>query len=165
MPTTSRGYPYPGLTDAPNVPADIQALAVALNNDLARLNGLSSKVATPVGPLTSLTSLVTAAPVTGDGVKRFKITGSFYSIVGTVAGDVFEARLYDGSLSTLLGMQRVLIPASPFQTAGVTVVTTNVPAAGSHLYQMYLARVTGTGTATVSGGNTFPIEIIVEQIA
>jgi len=35
MPTTSRGYPYPDLSSAPNVPADIQALAVALDTDLA----------------------------------------------------------------------------------------------------------------------------------
>jgi hypothetical protein len=32
MPTTTNlGLPYPGLTNAPNVPADIQALAVALD--------------------------------------------------------------------------------------------------------------------------------------
>lgn len=37
MPTTSRGYPYPDLSGAPNVPADIQALAVALNADLSIL--------------------------------------------------------------------------------------------------------------------------------
>lgn len=49
MPTTSRGYPYPGLTDAPNGPSQVQALAVALNDDAATIvetfrNGDSSAI-------------------------------------------------------------------------------------------------------------------------
>lgn len=35
MPQTSRGYPYPSQTDDPNGPLQIQALAQAINNDMA----------------------------------------------------------------------------------------------------------------------------------
>jgi hypothetical protein len=34
MPTTSRGYPYPADADDPDIPADLQALATALNTDV-----------------------------------------------------------------------------------------------------------------------------------
>lgn len=35
MATTSRGYPYPALTDQPNGPTQLQALAQAVNDDVA----------------------------------------------------------------------------------------------------------------------------------
>lgn len=37
MPLTSRGYPYPAPADPANVPADIQALATAMDTDQANL--------------------------------------------------------------------------------------------------------------------------------
>lgn len=40
MPTTSNyGYPYPSPTVSPNVPADMQALATALDTETARIDG------------------------------------------------------------------------------------------------------------------------------
>ncbi len=39
MPTTSRGYPYPAFTDAPNGPVQLQALAAALNTDVGAQAG------------------------------------------------------------------------------------------------------------------------------
>lgn len=38
MPTTSRGYDYPVLGDAPNVPADMQALAESINTDVGNVS-------------------------------------------------------------------------------------------------------------------------------
>lgn len=40
MPQTSRGYPYPTLSDAPQVPQHIQALAQALDTDVSALAAL-----------------------------------------------------------------------------------------------------------------------------
>lgn len=38
MPTTSNyAFPYPALTDAPNVPADVRALAQAVDTEIARV--------------------------------------------------------------------------------------------------------------------------------
>lgn len=34
MPSTSRGYPYPTLSDAPNTPQHLQSLAQAVNGDV-----------------------------------------------------------------------------------------------------------------------------------
>lgn len=42
MPTTSRGYRYPALSSAPNVPQDIQNLASDVNTDV---QGLASQIA------------------------------------------------------------------------------------------------------------------------
>jgi hypothetical protein len=36
--TTPYGFPYPELTDAPNVPVDVQALAVDVNDEIIRLD-------------------------------------------------------------------------------------------------------------------------------
>lgn len=118
-----------------------------------------------IGPFTAETTIANAVSVTGDGVKRFKITASFYALNGTVAGDVFEVKLKDSTAGTISGTWRILIPVSPFIADGRTICVTAVPAVGSHVYQMTLTRASGSGSGTVLAGAADPIEIVVEQIA
>ena len=116
------------------------------------------------GPFVTVDGIVLAPSITGDGVKRFKITAAFYSLQGTVAGDVFEVILKDSSLGSTLGKIRVIIPATPFLTDGQNIMVSDVPAAGAHIYGLSCNRIVGTGQVSVLGGAGFPIEIIVEQI-
>lgn len=49
MATTSRGYPYPGLSDQPNGPGEIQALADAINTDIDGITADTGWVNCPHG--------------------------------------------------------------------------------------------------------------------
>lgn len=52
MGTTSRGYPYPALTDAPNGPSQLQSLATAIDSDVGAVTTclvLSNTTATTLG--------------------------------------------------------------------------------------------------------------------
>jgi uncharacterized membrane protein len=159
-----------GLTATPHTfavgefvtPATMNGIRDALNELLL---GASGKVTAPIATITTATVLATAPAVTGDGVKRFKITGSFYGLTGTVAGDIFEVKLIVAATLAVLGQWRITIPASPFQSDGKTITVSDVPAVGSLSYQMTMTRAVGTGSATVLAGATDPIEVIVERIA
>lgn len=96
MPNTPLGFPYPPLTDAPNVPAAIQALATAIDTYVTKLaRGFVAGVLGPASQanLTTLTTVVslTATVVPGRNylviasVNWQKTTGS-----GTVAGSLLE---------------------------------------------------------------------------
>lgn len=112
------------------------------------------------------TDVVSAPAVTGDGVKKFKITATVWTLGATVAGDIFELRLKDASSGTLLTAQRVMAQiTSTGATDGATITTAHVPAAGTRVYKLAVIRTGGTGTGTVKATATSPAEIIVEQIA
>jgi len=131
------------------------------------LGGVSAKTTASVGPGigTVETVIATAPAITGDGVKRFKITGTCYGVSSSVAGDTFEIRLKDSTTATVLQSQKVACPIAVAYSDGKTIVVSNVPAVGSHVYTFVAIRITGTGAGTVPGSAAFPIEIIVEQIA
>jgi hypothetical protein len=111
-------------------------------------------------------TLILAAPsITGDGVKKFKITANFHAITSTGTNDEFNFTIEDSTTSTVLSTRGVLMPSAAGQEAGQCMVTTNVPTAGAHVYKLCGGRVGGTGIATVVAAPGFPIDIIVEQIA
>jgi len=108
--------------------------------------------------------VVTAPNITGDGVKKFKITASVPMVSGTVVTDHFYFSIIDATLGTTV-FGAIL---SPFVTTtagifagGATYTAYDVPAAGPHGYRLDYVRAFGTGIGTVY----FPAEIIVEQIA
>ena len=98
------------------------------------------------------------------GVRRFRITGCLYSVQSTVPGDTFNIKIVDSTTAGVIQQTRVNIPATGFSD-GVSIVASDVPAVGSHAYQLVCERAVGTGTGTVLAGVTDPIEIIVEMIA
>lgn len=115
-----------------------------------------------MGPFSTENTMATAPTVTGDGVKRFKVTASFGGFTGTVPAAIFQFILKcDGTqIRQALGTITAngTIDAKPL-------VVTHVPAAGARVYTFTAVRVGGTGTGQMIGSATDPIEIIVEQIA
>ena len=130
--------------------------------------GLSVKRTTDAGPFSTPESagILAALSVTGDGVKKFKITASFQSMTGTVVGDVFAFYLKDGA--TVIKTHRVYVTSALqgfIGAAGGTITAVDTPAVGSHSYTLTAIRLNGTGTGVVVGNAAAPIDIIVEQIA
>lgn len=107
---------------------------------------------------TALTSLtLTLTPGTG---RRIKITGvgRFQS---TIADDTFELRLKkDGS--QVQASQGLCRPANSDIPLSVTFIES--PTAVSHTYNLFLARVTGTGSGTLTAAGVAPAFILIEDI-
>lgn len=85
MPTTSnRGYPFPGPTDADNVPASIQALAKAVDADLATVKTTADSTKILLDTLLGGKRIVAgfysvnlpASPVNANGAVVFGVTFS-----------------------------------------------------------------------------------------
>ncbi len=115
---------------------------------------------------TTFTSLI-GVTVTGDGVKRFKITGSVPLMTSTVAGDGFDLRLYESNSGTTIKKARAIVVTvgGGINGPGMTLVGTDVPAAGSRTYILQVCRSVGSGSGSVYADATgFSIEILVEQI-
>ena len=83
----------------------------------------------------------------------------------TGASDVFELHIQDSTLGVPITKRAVTMPATAGTVNGFSMVTTDVPASGAHVYQLTGERLSGTGVGTINGYSTAPIEIIVEQIA
>ena len=124
-----------------------------------------NKTTAAVGPTsgTARQAVVVAPNVTGDGVKKFKITASVPMVQGTVVTDHFYLVLLDAT--TGVDFANYLVPFTT-TTAGIfspggTYTVYDTPAAGLHGYRLDIMRAFGTGTGLVY----LPAEIIVEQIA
>lgn len=118
-----------------------------------------------LGPgFTTAAPIITAPSVTGDGVKRFKVTGKSAVTQFTAVGDIFDYRLNYGA--TVIAAYRVIVTSTSYASTP-TLTVSHVPAAGAAIYSLSAIRVSGTGTALISptalAGDI--IEIIVEQIA
>jgi len=111
------------------------------------------------------TGILSAPSITGDGVKKFKITANFAAITSTGANDVFNLTIEDNTLGTVLSTRTKYMPATAGAASGSCMTTVNVPAAGTHVYRLAGQRAGGTGIGTLPGNAASPIEIIVEQIA
>jgi len=123
--------------------------------------GVTAQVTANVGSITTTdVVLVTAPAVTGDGIKRFKITASFEYVTST-AGDRYIAKIKAGGVQIKDGLLTCVTASSD----SFTLVTTHVPATGACVYTLTVYRWQGTGTGLVSGWASAPIEIIVERIA
>lgn len=105
--------------------------------------------------------VATAASVTGDGAKRFKVTASFEQIV-SASGDIYIVKIKANGTQIKDGL--FTCKASTASDSG-TLVTTHVPSAGGCVYTLTAVRFSGTGTGAVYGSATSPIDLIVEQIA
>jgi hypothetical protein len=110
------------------------------------------------------TALLSAPSITGDGVKKFKITANFYAINNTGANDVYEVNIIDLTLGTVLAGRYIPMLAGAGNVAGQCITTVDVPAAGAHVYQITGSRLAGSGVGSLVASTTHPIEIIVEQI-
>lgn len=113
-----------------------------------------------VGPTsgTGQLTLATSPALTFDGVRPVDVALSWYSVVQTVATDVFVITLYDGA--TQLARAR---------TTGATGLSgllafRHTPSAGVHTYTAKLWRFSGTGTATLAATADTPMQLRVNEI-
>lgn len=174
MPTTSRGYPYPAASDPDNVPADMQALADALNTDLngslvlpgpvriggdyvaASTNGING-VAVSSG--TDDTTSATYVNMAGTGsVTSFSFTKRFSSAQTRIRVEILAglfavtsnavARLGVNINSVDYDVAQVSMPSAAANDhewcCGVAYLTSI--AAGTYTVQGRWRRVSGTGT-------------------
>jgi hypothetical protein len=144
---------------------DTHAIEVHNGTTWSSPRAISTKVTSNVSGITGAADVAivtSSAAVVGDGIKRFKITASYFTMTGTVSGDAFDFKIKDQSTGVTLTAFRTII--APNGTEGKSFVYTDVPAAGSHIYQFTAIRGVGTGTGQVSAGTAGPAELIVEQV-
>ena len=111
MPNTTRGYPTPTLTDDPDIPADLLALATAINDDVA---GIATTAAGAI-PKSTVTTKGDILVATGSG-----------SLVRRGIGANGERLIADSTQSDGMRWGRDL--TSPFENINVS---STVLAAGS----------------------------------
>lgn len=162
MPTTPvLLLPYPALSAAPNVPADIQALADRAEAIVPR--GRLGYVAVTANQATitveaDLTGI--AATVTVGSGRRIRVTVEI-SLASTVAGDTATLNIKEGA--TFLQTRDITLP-----TAGATgMLSASViltPTAAAHTYKASLQRSAGTGVLNSTASAARPAFILVEDI-
>lgn len=93
MPTTPRGYQYPALTDQPNGPAEIQALAQALDTDVQGIaNRVAAIEAAWVAFTPRLTRADTGATIASTGITaRYRLVGKTVEYAGTITASASSA--------------------------------------------------------------------------
>lgn len=152
-----------GATDIPTAKIDPLIVATTLRGIPTTPVVVTTRYTAPTAPIAAASYIHAIAPaVTGDGAKRFRISVTAWQMTGA-AGEVFDLAINDQTAGTVLALHRVPI-ASSTMSNGITFVATDVPAAGSHVYNCSAARVLGTGTAIIQAAATAPREITVEQI-
>lgn len=110
--TPNYGFPYPGLTDVPNIPADIAALAVAVDTEIARVDADAAAV-----PWTNYTPAWTSggtAPVLNNGTLK----GSYL-----ILGSMCQVRVFFQAGSTTsfgTGTYAFSLPFTAASPAGLT---------------------------------------------
>jgi|SRR5665647_604095 len=165
---TILGVPQASVT---NLVDDLAALALAAAADAtakvlaATRVTVAAKGTANVGPVSTTDVTVISAPaIDADGVGRFKITATTW-VCTSVAADMFDFKIKDSTTGTVIATHRVIAGAGGYVNSP-TAVCSDVPAAGSHVYQLVAIRVgAGTGPGTIFASATAPIEIIVEQVS
>jgi hypothetical protein len=161
MPTTSRGYPYPNPGDPADVPADIQALATALNTDVGGITPLiQAKIKTASVTANSTTEVVI------DSITWTAVTGESYMLMydtsyqGTIVGDILELRMrYKAGATvdatgTQFGIKRSRIEvANSGNPLAMHRVVTGI-AAGQTTIGVTINRQAGTGVVQATGTAT-----------
>jgi len=160
MPTTPNlGLPYPGLTNAPNVPADIQALATAL--DVLPLTACAN-MGTPTSTASDGTTFGTTElrdTVLGNYVftavagRRYQVIYSGMVLGFDTAGDIGIIRIRNGGASTPTATSTLIASG---QSKGVDVgggssgnyMGTFVPGAGVQTLSAFGIRYSTGGTMT-----------------
>lgn len=131
--------------------------------------GATSKQ-TDTGPTSAGTELdIITAPVVnvGDGTRAIRLTLHIRGIAPTVLGDVFTIRLKEGA--TIFQEQNFRTATAATASDGMMMVVSlnagfNKPSAGNHTYKATIQRVLGTGTGTVQGAATRPIQLLVDDV-
>jgi len=116
----------------------------------------------PIDFGTAPLTFVTAPTVTGDGVKKYKITFTTYAIRGLNTTDTFDLMIQRNG--TTIGGINTGFLTTGFAN-GKTVVIYDTPPAGATTYSAMGARSSGTGYATLFVTASVPTQVIVEQIA
>jgi hypothetical protein len=165
--TSNRSYPYPLSTDDPDIPSDMQALAVALDTDVALF---LKQLFIPAVPI-STSSNGTSTSGTTETLDAVLGTYSFTALAGvryramltnimlfgtsTAVGDRYTINIRNGgnttpsSSSTLVATLNVIIDGSGggfTGDVGHVVSGTFMPGAGTVTLGVFVVRVSGTGT-------------------
>ena len=152
-------------TTIPTAKIDNLIVATTLRGIPAAMVAVSAQQTTNSASFYNPNTVLLVAPsITGDGVKKFKITANFYAITNTGTGDVYEVGIMDATAGTNLAARYIPMNAGAGNVAGQAIATVDVPTAGAHVYQLVGKRLAGTGTASLVAAATTPTEIIVEQI-
>ena len=123
MGSTPRGYPYPTLTDAPNGPSQMQALAAAIDTDVTAV----AAAATPPA-WTTISSFATgASPTSGAYPPAFRLlpSGKVELRGGLTAGASFATGgvvlfTLPSLTPTVYPTYTVLLPAATNYSSGYT---------------------------------------------
>lgn len=167
MPTTANyALPYPGLTNAPNVPADIQALAVALDTNMvgATMGAPTALIGagTPsVGTTETRDALLGSYTFTALAGRRYQVVMSGLHSNGSVVGDYFYFNIRNGGASTptaasalIASSQAGTLVAATAGRMAVPLSGTFNPGAGVQTLSMFTVRVGGTGVCTPISANS-----------
>jgi hypothetical protein len=143
-----------------------QAQLQVLSDDLTFLRNTDAVAPVLVTSNSSATSgttelvLATLGAYTADGSTEIELAFSWYFFGGTVAGEQYIVRLYDGptagSGTQLAGCVQITATATSVLIPGDTIRHRYTPAAGSHTYTARVVRNTGTGTVTLNASSTAP---------
>ena len=161
MPTTTRGYPYPNPGDPANVPADMQALATAIDTDMTGATLLvQSKLKVANTTANSTTEVfidsITFTAVTGE-TYLLMIDGNYQ---GTTVADILEHRFRWAAgasvtaAGTLFGSKRTRIEVANSSTPFSMHRTVTGVTAGQATIGVSINRQSGAGTVQVDGAAT-----------
>jgi len=106
---------------------------------------------------------VLSSAVTVNAGRRIEVRAFFPAWTSTVAGDLAQMRLLEGSTQLQLGRSRTQLAnvATESPTILYAVLT---PTTGAHTYTMAIARTTGSGTLILSGGADGPAHLLVTDL-
>ena len=171
MPTTTNlALPYPGLTDAPNGPSAVQALAQAVDvlpGGLKAGNNMGTPASVAGNGTPSVGTTETRDAVLGNYGPFTAVTGRRYEVKlnnmlsnGTVAGDMFIINVRNGGASTPTAASPLAATGSVYIAAAgglgrtsAQVLGSFVPGAGTVTLGVFVVRAVGTGVYTPISAN------------
>lgn len=138
------------------------------NKDLISASALGSigqaKKTANQGSIAGTETLISGLTVSGsvEANRVIKITVSLRSFFSTVVNDVFALRIKQDS--TQIAEFNLYMYAANVGAAGGSFITYVTPSSGSHTWDVYAIRNTGSGTGTLEASATAPAVTIVEDI-
>lgn len=141
MPQTSRGYPYPTLSDAPQIPAHLEALARAVDTDVT---GVEQRIAA-------------ARPVQAESTDAIVLSNSWAALT-PVVGVTFTAPPSGSVIITVGGAASASANGNSAELgyevrAGATIGSGTVVLAADPTRAVSGARAVNTGAAATIGGS------------
>lgn len=114
--------------------------------------------------ITSLQSTVMTAPsFTPISASRLlRITARWRSFTSTVPDDIFAVRINEVGVGQVNEVN-IKVGSNGF-AGGTLVCIVASPSAAGHTYAMAADRQLGSGTGTIQGSSTYPIQLIIEDI-